>query len=59
MTIQNLCMQEMMKTHVEIMHMRQWQTNNLTLYSSEFRVHATTKSMQTRDNCMNMHNPTK
>ena len=28
-TIHNLCMQEMMKTHVEIMHARQWQTNNI------------------------------
>ena len=36
-------MQENDEPHVEIMHTLQWQTNNITLYSSEFRVHTTTK----------------
>ena len=56
MTIHNLCMQEMMKPHVEYIH-DNWQANNITLDISEFRVHATTKMnynscMQTRNNCM-------
>ena len=45
------------KQDQQMIHTRQCQTNNITLYSSEFRVHATTKMnynscMQTRDNCM-------
>ena len=58
MTINSLCMQEMMKNHVEIMHTRQWQSYNITLYSlivlCTVKDHITIQQSKSSSTCIHM-----